>query len=74
MQEVIDIIKKSIKRGKKIIVQGGGTKLIKSKNDVIIGLNYTENSDIIICNSNCSEFNLRNGLFISKNHTIVNIL
>lgn len=67
MQDVIDIIKESIKSRKRIIIQGGGRKLLKSNNDVIIGLNYTENSDILICNSNCSDLNLRNGLFITKN-------
>lgn len=67
MQEVVDILKESIIVGKRIIIQGGGRKLLKTENDLIIGLNVIEQSDILISNSNCSESNLKDGLFIFKN-------
>lgn len=65
MEVIVSEILNALEHNKRIVIQGGGNSFQFSKDDFIIGLNVSENVNILISNENKPEPSLKKGVFVS---------
>jgi N-acetylneuraminate synthase len=70
MQELIKHTISAIKLNRRIIIQGRGKSIQRNEEDFIIGLNKSENVDILITNDNYHDTSLSNGIFMINDKNI----
>lgn len=70
MQELIKYIISAISLKRRIIIQGRGKSIQRNKEDLIIGLNKSENVDILITNDNFQDKSFSKGIFLMNEENI----